>query len=145
METFEIRDKSIDSEKIRQEIRQRIEKRRAQGVYDALIDDYFTRKVEDAKLPSMQIGLADLDELMKMDIHYDIVSHRPGLVAAVVIFFKEIIRAIIALPLKPLYDRQTNYNKLVKRYLQRITERIERIELERQLRIDGGKNKSDGN
>jgi hypothetical protein len=143
MDTFEIRDKEINSEAIKKEIQERIRKKREQGVYDKMLQEYLLSKNESIHPNRLYISLDNAKKLAELiDIDYKIESHR-GTIGKLIIFVKQILRAILRLVLKPLYDRQEEFNKFILDYLRITTERIERIELERELNIpfikDGNK------
>lgn len=134
METFEIRDKEIDVEEIRKKIKEKIQKKRADGVYEKMINEYFSRKAESYRLGNMYIRLEGIEDMASIHIDDKIETHRKNIFGKIIVILKKIVRAVVAFPLRHLYDRQKRYNLFVAEYLQALSERVERIELEKELK-----------
>ena len=134
METFEIRDKTINEEEIRKIIENQVKLKREKGVYDRMLQEYFERQLEQFEASKMYVGFKNSEYKCKILFRQPITSHRK-ILGPIIVWFKKIFSKLTHGILERNLEKQEEFNYFVVKSLQSIGTRLERIELERKLKI----------
>jgi O-antigen chain-terminating methyltransferase len=130
---IEIRDQEIDVEKIMQQIRDNIEKKKAQGVYSDEELEWVKGLDHKVKPPVDQSDQNFLEQLRQMNLNYDlkysipILSHRK-VMGPVIILAKKILRKLTNPYIKLIFREQVEFNAATTRVINQLSDRLAGME-----------------